>query len=174
MKQLGTIREEDIFSRNEVIEIAYEDRRAVKAIIVDADGNIAMVGKTKSGYRLLPGGGVESGESDAAAITRECLEEIGCLVVVEQAIGEVEDYRARDARHQTTACYLGRVVGAKGVPRSQQTDELDLEVSWVHPSEVLRLLKEQAVSLPEKFYNGHFNTRMQALFLEEALRSGFL
>ena len=68
--------------------------RVVAAAIV-ADGRLLAAlrgpGMTRPGWFELPGGKVEPGESDEAALVREIREELGCEVAVEAALGDSVD-----------------------------------------------------------------------------------
>jgi 8-oxo-dGTP diphosphatase len=67
-------------------------RNSIKAVII-RDGQVLMtVNEDPWGeFLLLPGGGQEFGESMAEALQRECMEELGCAVVVGDLIG-ARDY----------------------------------------------------------------------------------
>lgn len=67
----------------------YVDRKGAYLIAVQ-DGKVAVV-KTPKGFFFL-GGGIESGEKDEEAITRECREEVGYSVVVERFVCSAETY----------------------------------------------------------------------------------
>jgi TDG/mug DNA glycosylase family protein len=58
-----------------------EEREAVRALLVDGDGRVLLANfenpVTKDGWWATPGGGVEPGETDAVALRRELLEELG-------------------------------------------------------------------------------------------------
>jgi TDG/mug DNA glycosylase family protein len=63
------------------------ERRAVRALVVDADGRTLLVRWPRPGgsaFWIAPGGGVEPGESDEDALRRELAEEIG---IVDPALG---------------------------------------------------------------------------------------
>ncbi|MBD3223698.1 MAG: NUDIX domain-containing protein [Caldithrix sp.] len=56
-----------------------------RAIIINSD-KILLINRIKSSgsYWVIPGGGVESGETHEQAIKRECLEELGIRVGVQK------------------------------------------------------------------------------------------
>lgn len=61
-------------------------RLGVYAVILN-DNNEILLTKTQSGTRLIynfPGGGVDSGESFAAGLQRECLEELGSDITIRE------------------------------------------------------------------------------------------
>jgi 8-oxo-dGTP diphosphatase len=66
---------------------------AVGAVVVDADGRLLLVQRANEpgkGRWSLPGGRVEAGEDDRAALRREMREETGLDVVVGLLVGRVE------------------------------------------------------------------------------------
>lgn len=70
--------------------IDYIDRRGVYAVIENNDKQIAVI-ETSNGY-FLPGGGIDSGETEVDALKREIIEEIGYQVSVLAEIGEAVEY----------------------------------------------------------------------------------
>ncbi|MFL6138506.1 MAG: NUDIX hydrolase [Frankiaceae bacterium] len=66
---------------------------AVGAVVVDDAGRLLLVRRARepgAGRWSLPGGRVEPGEDDAAALRREMREETGLEVEVGQLVGRVE------------------------------------------------------------------------------------
>lgn len=49
--------------------------------VIKNDNNLIAIVKTKTGY-FLPGGGLENTESPVECLKRECLEEIGCEILI--------------------------------------------------------------------------------------------
>ncbi|WP_204765119.1 NUDIX hydrolase [Lentzea nigeriaca] len=67
--------------------------RCVGAIVHDSNGRLLLVRRANppgEGMWSIPGGRVESGESDATAVTREVAEETGLSVTVGRLVGSVE------------------------------------------------------------------------------------
>ena len=66
----------------------------VCAVLENADDDFLVcqrpVGKTLAGCWEFPGGKIEPGESEPAALRREISEELGCLVSVGEALPTVE------------------------------------------------------------------------------------
>ena len=67
-------------------------RNSIKAVIIRDGAVLLTVNQDPFGeFLLLPGGGQEFGESMDEALQRECMEELGCEVVVGDLIG-ARDY----------------------------------------------------------------------------------
>ena len=170
MKPLLIISDKDIFP-NELAkeDVVYKLRSAVKAIVKDSHGKIALIG-TK--YRLLPGGGVEEGEKIVEAIKRECREEIGCNIEIDQEIGFTEEYRGKIGRHQQTHFFLAYVIGEKGKPETTQDDELGIEVDWCELDDAIILLEKEIIEIPPASYHSCFNVRTHLVVLKELKKLG--
>lgn len=107
--------------------------RCVGAIVRDRDGRLLLVLRGRppgAGRWSVPGGRVEPGEDDAAAVARETLEETGLRVRAGALVGTVE----RDGPggvvyeiHDYAATVLG------GTPRAGD-DAAD--VRWAAPAEL--------------------------------------
>lgn len=167
MKLLKTIKEEDIFPDSHLadVSVVYEDRFAARAIVFDAENNIALLYVSKRGYCKLPGGGIEKGESIVGALKRECLEEIGCNIVVEKELGEIVEYRQQQKMKQTSYCYTARLDGPKGQEHLEQGEIDDgFKPIWVTLDKAIDLTKQ---SRPD-VYNGKFITVRDLTFLEAA------
>jgi 8-oxo-dGTP diphosphatase len=68
-----------------------ESVRVVVAAVIERDGLMLAARRTGppalAGRWEFPGGKVEGGESDAAALVRECREELGVVIAVGERIG---------------------------------------------------------------------------------------
>lgn len=164
MKHLGTISFEEA-SAEERKE--YRQRRAARAIVRDDEGNIALLAVTKHNYHKLPGGGIEQEEREIEALKRECLEEIGCAIDVDEPFGQIEEFRDKIKVHQISVCYTAKVVGEKGQPDFTQK-ELDkgFKIIWVPAEKAIEVLRDDQPN----DYEGPFIQKRDLLFLEEALK----
>ena len=70
--------------------IDYIERPGVYAVIENKNKQIAVI-ETSTGY-FLPGGGIDSSETELDALKREVFEEIGYEVSVLSEIGEAVEY----------------------------------------------------------------------------------
>lgn len=173
MKKLGTFTQKDVFPVKEDIKekINFEDRITGKAIIFDDENNIALVGNRVNSFYLLPGGGVDDGESVENGVIRECLEEVGCKVELKEAIGIIDDYRNRDKKHCINYCYSAKIIGKKGqLTLTEEEEKNGLHVMWVTLDEAIKILEREVRQLKEgevTFYNTGFNILRDHLFLKE-------
>jgi 8-oxo-dGTP diphosphatase len=111
--------------------------RCVGAVIRDPDGRLLLVQRARppaAGTWSLPGGRVERGEDDAAAVVREIREETGLHVEVGELVGTVERSPGAGIVYVIND-YACRVVSG-GSPRAGD-DAAD--VRWCTPTEVRSL-----------------------------------
>lgn len=122
-----------------------QTRRAVRAVVRDEAGRIALLHVANRGYHKLPGGGVEEGEDDTSALERECREEIGCSIEIEQPIGWIREYREDDQCAYDSFCFIARVKGDIGHPSfTEEEISTGLNPVWVSLDEALQLLESDA------------------------------
>lgn len=131
----------------------FKRREAVRAIVTDGDGNVALLHATKYNYYKLPGGGVEVGEDFETALRRECKEEIGCEIEVVGEVASLTEYRKQFLLNQTSYCYVARVVGEKGEPALVEEEIAHGMVTvWVLLAEARMLVAGSALNVYEASY----------------------
>lgn len=105
------------------------ERRAVRALLVDADGRILLVRYRRpvgdDTWWGTPGGGVDPGESDEQALARELREEIG---LSELELGEFP--WAQQLFRQVNRTYLVRVHGHEPSATIDLAAEGVVDVRW--------------------------------------------
>ncbi|MBI4088358.1 NUDIX domain-containing protein [Candidatus Kaiserbacteria bacterium] len=141
-------------------------REAARAIVLDADGKIALLHVSNESYYKLPGGGLEDNEDKIVALRRECEEEIGCDVDVFSDVGIIVEYRKFYSLKQISYCYLARVKGDIGKPNFTETEIAGgFENVWLPFDEAITTIKEcHATTLEGREYIVPRDT----LFLETA------
>ena len=123
---------------------SFKLRHAARAVVFDSAGRIALLHVTKYGFHKLPGGGVEAGEDLTEALRRECLEEIGCEILVGESLGEVHEYRRQFSQHQISYCFTAHVLGEKGEPQFMADEAADgFQVEWFLPEEARMVLESE-------------------------------
>lgn len=177
MKPILSICDKDIFPDNydfklKLEQLAFpEERKAVRIIILDENNNIAVVGKNYVKqdvfHGILPGGGVENGETYETAAIREALEETGCNIEIISTVGYTLESRNFFKREQTTYCFVARAVGEKGLPQTTQKDEIGLETKWFSLEDVILFFENQIKEIPLDRYHTQFNIRTNLTFLKE-------
>ena len=117
--------------------------RVVAAVMHDADQRVLVTqrtaGKALAGQWEFPGGKVESGEPEAAALRRELQEELGVQVGAARALFELRhEYPERHVELSVwmVDAYAGEPRGLEGQP-----------LRWEHPS-ALRALPLLPADLP--------------------------
>lgn len=102
--------------------------RCVGAVITRPDGRVLLIKRGNEpgrGLWSLPGGRIEPGESDVAAVAREVAEETGLEVTVGELAGRVQRGR------YDISDYFATVVSGE---LAAATDALD--ASWADPREL--------------------------------------
>lgn len=84
-------------------QLHYFERRGVYAVIPDASGQRLLMLAAPNAAVFLPGGGIESGESDEETLRRELLEEFGVEVTIDAKLGAAAEYFY--SHHRKTAYY---------------------------------------------------------------------
>lgn len=116
----------------------FMERTAVRAVLTDESGMIALMHTKRDGFYNLPGGGVEEGETLMDALVRECKEETGYNVEILRELGSIVEIRKEERVVQTSTCYLARVNGPQGEPALTQKEfERQLHVVWAPFDEAL-------------------------------------
>lgn len=176
MKKIRTIHEDDVYPGKKTEIVEYEDRLTVKAIVIDSEEKIGLIGNKQNSFLQLPGGGIDIGEDIKEGLRRECSEEIGCSVDIVSEIGYIDDYRSRDKKHCINYCYVVRVIGEKRTPNyTEKEAEIGMHTEWVSAQEAVDLFEKQKKDLEKglvTFYNTGFNILRDYFFLKLAISEG--
>lgn len=167
MELLKHITDEDISASGKVA--VAPPRRAVRAVLVDEAGHMALLYIKKYDVYTIPGGGVEADESLEAALKRELLEETGCACEIIRGLGYISENRGLHNFTQISYYYHAKVVGEKGAPNmTQEEREEQTEVQWCTLQDALNsVLCEKAITYQQKYIQ-----YCDRLVLEAAMRAG--
>jgi 8-oxo-dGTP diphosphatase len=171
MEPFSIISDIDIFENPAPDAAFYEKRVTVKGIVFDDEGEIAVL--SVRGHSLLPGGGVTHDETLEDAFVRECKEEIGCDVALLEYLGVALQYRARTAKMYEVHFFIAQVVGEKGIPSTDDLDELGMVISWETMGTVQDVLESQIEYIPQEEYATHFNARTQLSAFQKFIELGY-
>ena len=124
--------------------LTYADRPAAFGV-AQHDGRIALVKvQTPQGtWRDLPGGAIEAGEDEAAALVREFGEETGLVVAAQALITRADQYfRKTDGApvNNRTAIYRVAVTGEDAALKIEDDHTLE----WWDPVEALTALRHDS------------------------------
>lgn len=84
---------------------------------------------TGSSYWVIPGGGIESGESEKECLIREMKEETGLDIEVERLVIELE--ALPHGNYRKLKSYLCTPVGGQPEPGSEPEDDVNFEIAAV-------------------------------------------
>src|SRR5262249_39729297 len=125
--------------------IAYPDRPAAFGIL-ERGGRIALVRVSKPGHAPwldLPGGALDSGEDDAAALVREFGEETGLSVRAGAFLGHADQFFINtDGRPYNNRAALFETLFEANA--AQLKIEEDHELTWLDPTAALTRLRHDA------------------------------
>ena len=105
--------------------------RIVAALIRDQDGRVLLVRKRGTSAFMQPGGKLDRGEDDVAALSREISEELGCAIIRSSVrhVGEFDAIAANEPGFRVQAnLYRVDVVGE--IKPRQEIDE----AIWINPA----------------------------------------
>ena len=121
--------------------IDYIDRRGVYTVIENNDKQIAVI-ETSNGY-FLPGGGIDSGETEVDALKREIIEEIGYEVSVLAEMGAAVEYitASGDEKHYQI---LSKFYQVQLESKIGEGIEKDHRLVWLSQKDAFRLLTRQS------------------------------
>ena len=169
MKNILTIKEQDIESDSPVVDTsAFRKRGAARAVLLDDNNQVYLLNVSLHGYHKLPGGGIDEGEEIIQALERELMEEVGCKAEIVAELGTIIEYRNYDdgGLEQTAYCYLAKQIGEQ-VASSLEEGELAkgmIEVKAKDIDDAIALLNSDK---PDNL-EGKFIQKRDLAFLKEA------
>lgn len=122
-------------------ESEYRRRDSVYALAFDADGKIGTMKFIDVATNILPGGGVEEGETKEEALKREVREELGCNIENLKLIGSFDSFNNPAKVNYLTHIYTADIYGEKGEPTPTEDYEIGLEIIWRTMDELMTEFK---------------------------------
>lgn len=179
MQPIITLNDSDVFPHKQAAAVeTWSERRTVKIVLQNERGEIALVTNPVHNCHLLPGGGIEDGESVHQAADRECREEAKRSIREPVDIGLIEEFRARDGKHYVTIG-VAALADAPTIEDARTGNEKDLglKVNWYPLDDVLKIFADQNRRLAEgkiEFYNTAFNILRDKILVDEAIKRGVI
>ena len=134
MKQLKVIGTQDE-------SIAYTDRPTVKVLIRRGDEMLLL------NKGLLPGGGIEPGETNEEALKRELREELGATVSNIQEIGEVVQYREFIQKKYIIYGYAAELEAFTTSPSPQDEGEAQFQHRWMTKENAIEYISQSIATV---------------------------
>ncbi len=138
----------------------YRVRKAARGILINKD-RIALLNVSTKGYHKLPGGGIETGETNEEGFIREILEETGCNCKIMGSAGVTIEYRDQFKLLQISYVFIAEVIGEPGLQKLEQ-GEIDEghDLEWYSINEALSILQNEH---PDEYEGKFINTRDKSI-----------
>ncbi|MBI4926580.1 MAG: NUDIX domain-containing protein [Anaerolineae bacterium] len=128
--------------------------RARAAALIVRDGKLLLIRRRRAGreYYVLPGGGLEQGETYEAACRREVLEETGLQVISARLVLLYDNMGNPESSFLVTTVPSEPVLG--GEEALQNSPENAYQLTWVSPEDLMkinvvpRVIRELSKNIP--------------------------
>lgn len=167
MKLIKEIYDKENLGNAEKDTSEYSDRLSTRGILLNNQGQIAMIHFKHSDLYMLPGGKIDSGEKPEDTIIRETKEETGYTSKIVKELGLIIDFKEKIRQKNFNYCYLLRVEGDKG-QRALTKNEIKNgapDLLWLEPNKALETQKLPVNSTSEEVYIAYFIQEVQRFLL---------
>lgn len=138
---------------------------AVRNIVLNEKGEIALVKSFKYGYTQIPGGGLEDGETIEEALRRETAEEIGYTVEIVKPLGYFRESRESNLNKQSWTTAISFVYLSKAL-ENVGTNYMEYEIAegfapiWANLDEAIKDKEAELQKLLDNksSYSGTFSS----------------
>ena len=142
----------------------YPVRTSAKAIIISNNRLLTIKHEQNNEkYFTLPGGGQNHNEDLKSALIRECLEEVGAEIIIEDLVF-VRDYIADNHEfanqdpgfHQVELMFKCSIVNSNTLHRQSEPDKTQIGIEWISLTDLLssplypKILKAEILNLHNK------------------------
>ena len=136
-------------------------REAVRTILFNNKGEIAILHKKNKNEYKLVGGGIEENENMKEALRREVNEEAGCEIKDVVEFGYVEELRTVNNFMQISYVFISKVKkNKKQLNLTKQEQDEGAELCWLLPEIAIKKIKECYDKLIPSKYSNLYNSKM--------------
>lgn len=142
-------------------------RHASRGVLINDEGQIALMELTALGLCKLPGGGLEQDESGEEAFVREVGEETGCDAIIIHSLGYIDEHKARNQFRQRSYCYIAKTTDQRSdVSLTENEVQLGMQLKWVPIANAIARIRDLAVECED--YSTKFMLLRDLTVLENA------
>ena len=135
-------------------------RMGARGIVLNDEGKIAVLNKSKKNEFKLIGGGIENNEDPEVAFKREVLEEAGCEVEIDELLGIVIEEKSQDNFKQTSYVFLSHVTNdTKELHLTKKEIEEGSKLLWMDIDDALNSIKNSENNLVSSKYENVYHTK---------------
>lgn len=139
-------------------------RFGARGIVINEDGDIAVIHKEKKNEYKLPGGGIEKGEDASDAFKRECEEEIGTKVEIKELLGTAEEYKSQENFKQLSFVFVAnKTIELDSNKLTKKEKDEGTKYLWMNKTEVLDKMKSSLKELKASEYDNVYRTKFMVL-----------
>ncbi len=121
---------------------AWEHTRTACRGVVLRGGGVLLSCETRTGQYMIPGGGLEPGESDAECCVREVAEETGVAVRPGECVLELDEFY-EDWKY-VSRYFLCEPAGVAGRRLTEREQEVGMEPRWVPVERAIDIFSRHA------------------------------
>ena len=116
-------------------------RTACRGIVIE-DGRILLSYETETGQWMIPGGGLEAGESERECCVRELSEETGLLVRASSCVLEIDEYY--EEWKYVSRYFLCVPAGRSERRLTEREKQVGMEARWLETEKALEVFSRHA------------------------------
>ena len=150
-------------------DTAKRTRISCRGLVMKED-KLLLSYETKTGLWMIPGGGLEEGETDVDCCVREVGEETGVLVRPTACVLELREsfWEFRSASRYFTA----EVIGTSEAKRTEREEKAGMEPRWITLEEALEAFSGECTGCPypERLWRGLYKREYAALKAWQEMR----
>lgn len=137
-------------------------RYAARGIVINDDGDVAVINKKIKNEYKLPGGGIENNENQEEAFLREVFEETGCYVEITDYLGTIIEEKSLTNFKQISYVFVGKVLeNTNKLHLTEKESDEKTTLLWKSLDDALKLIKDSQANIKGSIYDSKY----QSLFV---------